>query len=104
MTSDDPVNHPAHYTVDKGIECIDAIEATLTPEEFYGYLRGQVIKYVSCKIVHFDSCSFFDLVSSNCANLGCIAPECDVEISIDVSKVPHGHIKCLTLIGSKDHE
>lgn len=46
VTSDDPVNHPAHYTVDKGIECIDAIEATLTPEEFYGYLRGQVIKYV----------------------------------------------------------
>ena len=46
MTSNDPVNHPAHYTADGGIECIDAIEATLTPEEFYGYLRGQVIKYV----------------------------------------------------------
>ncbi len=46
MTSNDPVNHPAHYTADDGIECIDAIEATLTPEEFRGYLRGQVIKYV----------------------------------------------------------
>ena len=46
MVSNDPVNHPAHYTVDGGIECIDAIEATLTPEEFRGYLRGQVIKYV----------------------------------------------------------
>jgi len=40
----DEVNSPKHYTGD--IECIDAIEATLTPEEFYGYLRGQVIKYV----------------------------------------------------------
>tara|TARA_R100001015_G_C4631920_1_gene194854 strand:- start:1095 stop:1337 length:243 start_codon:yes stop_codon:yes gene_type:complete len=46
MVSNDPVNHPAHYTADGGIECIDAIEATLTPEEFRGYLRGQVIKYV----------------------------------------------------------
>ena len=46
MANNDPVNHPAHYTADDGIECIDAIEATLTPEEFRGYLRGQVIKYV----------------------------------------------------------
>lgn len=46
MVNNDPVNHPAHYTADDGIECIDAIEATLTPEEFRGYLRGQVIKYV----------------------------------------------------------
>jgi len=46
MASDDPVNHPAHYTANEGIECIEAIEATLTPEEFHGYLRGQVIKYV----------------------------------------------------------
>ncbi len=46
MTDNDPVNHPAHYTANKGIECIDAIEATLTPEEFHGYLRGQVVKYI----------------------------------------------------------
>tara|TARA_E500000318_G_scaffold31476_1_gene31184 strand:- start:1772 stop:2002 length:231 start_codon:yes stop_codon:yes gene_type:complete len=46
MASDDPVNHPAHYTANEGIECIEAIEATLTSEEFHGYLRGQVIKYV----------------------------------------------------------
>ena len=45
MANNDPVNHPAHHTADDGIECIDAIEATLTPEEFRGYLRGQVIKY-----------------------------------------------------------
>ena len=30
---------------DKGIECIEAIEAALTPEEYRGYLRGQVMKY-----------------------------------------------------------
>ena len=45
MANNDPVNHPAQYIADDGIECIDAIEATLTPEEFRGYLRGQVIKY-----------------------------------------------------------
>lgn len=35
----DNVNHPAHYT-DGGIECIDALRATLTPEEFRGYCKG----------------------------------------------------------------
>ena len=41
----DPVNHPDHYT--KGdVECIDAIEAALTPEEFRGYIKGNVLKYI----------------------------------------------------------
>ena len=40
----DNVNHPEHYT-SGGIECIDAIEAALTPEEFRGFLKGNVIKY-----------------------------------------------------------
>ena len=40
----DPVNHPAHYTAGS-IECIDYMEDVLTPEEFRGYLRGQIIKY-----------------------------------------------------------
>jgi len=39
------VNHPDHYNA-SGIECIDAIEAALTPEEFRGFLKGNVIKYV----------------------------------------------------------
>ena len=40
----DLVNHPPHYN--KGdIECIDAIEAMLTQEEFVGYLRGNSLKY-----------------------------------------------------------
>ena len=39
----DNVNHPEHYT-SGGIECIDAIEAALTPEEFRGFLKGNVLK------------------------------------------------------------
>lgn len=40
----DPVRSPSHYT-QGGIECIDAIRAALTPEEFRGYCKGNVIKY-----------------------------------------------------------
>lgn len=42
----DAVNHPNHYA-DKGIEVIDYIRDTLTPEEFVGYCNGNVLKYVS---------------------------------------------------------
>lgn len=42
----DPVNNPAHYTAG-GIETIDFIQAKLTPEEFQGYLKGNIIKYTS---------------------------------------------------------
>jgi hypothetical protein len=41
----DPVN-PAHYKNDAGVECIDAIKAQLTTQEFEGFLKGQVAKYV----------------------------------------------------------
>jgi len=40
----DLVNHPPHYT-DGGIECIEAIEAALTNEEFRGYCKGNCMKY-----------------------------------------------------------
>lgn len=40
----DQINHPEHYR-QGDIECIDAIEAALTPEEFRGYCKGNVIKY-----------------------------------------------------------
>ena len=43
-TMDDVVNHPKHYNK-HGIECIQAIRATLTDEEFRGYCKGNVIKY-----------------------------------------------------------
>jgi len=44
--TDDAVNHPSHYTTG-GIECIDYIQEKLTPEEFRGYIKGNVIKYLT---------------------------------------------------------
>ena len=41
----DVVNHPSHYT-DGGIECIEAIEAALTTEEFRGYCKANCMKYI----------------------------------------------------------
>jgi hypothetical protein len=41
----DLVNHPPHYA-DGGIECIEAIEEQLTFEEYRGYLKGNIAKYV----------------------------------------------------------
>ena len=42
---DDPVDHPEHYTAGH-IECIDAIQSALTEEEFRGYCKGNILKYV----------------------------------------------------------
>ena len=41
----DPVEKPVHYAAGS-VECIDAIEAQMTPEEFKGYLKGNVVKYL----------------------------------------------------------
>jgi len=41
----DPVERPSHY-VNGEIECIDAIQAATTQEEFEGFLRGNVLKYL----------------------------------------------------------
>lgn len=41
----DTVQRPAHYN-QSGIECIDAIAASMTPEEFQAYLKGNVQKYL----------------------------------------------------------
>ena len=41
----DNVDRPMHYAAGS-IECIDAIEAQLSTEEFRGYLKGNVIKYL----------------------------------------------------------
>ena len=38
------VNRPKHYN-SGSIECIEAIEGMLTPEEYVGYLRGNIMKY-----------------------------------------------------------
>jgi len=45
VIQEDMVNHPSHYT-DGGIECIEAIEAALTNEEFRGYCKGNCMKYI----------------------------------------------------------
>ena len=41
----DPVNHPAHYT-QGGIECIEAIRASMHPSGFQDYCKGNVLKYI----------------------------------------------------------
>jgi len=41
----DPVNNPDHYT-SGDIECIYAIKAAMTTNEYFGYLRGNCIKYI----------------------------------------------------------
>ena len=41
----DPVSSPIHYA-SGSIECIEAIEASMSPEAFKGFMKGNVIKYV----------------------------------------------------------
>ena len=41
----DTVNNPDHYS-SGNIECIDAIRAALTDEEFKGFCKGNIIKYI----------------------------------------------------------
>ena len=41
----DAVNHPQHYT-SGNIECIEAIKASMSAEEFAGYLKGNAMKYI----------------------------------------------------------
>ncbi len=44
-TIDDPVNHPNHYT-QGDVECIDAIQSSMSRDAFVGYLKGNCIKYL----------------------------------------------------------
>lgn len=39
------VNSPKHYNTG-GIECIEAIKASMSPEEYKGYLKGNAFKYL----------------------------------------------------------
>jgi hypothetical protein len=41
----DPVHSPIHYAAGL-IECIEAIEASMSPEAFKGFLKGNIQKYV----------------------------------------------------------
>ena len=40
------VNHPKHYAFG-GIETIDYLKAKMTSDEFKGFLKGNVMKYMS---------------------------------------------------------
>lgn len=40
------VNHPAHYGGDTQYECIKVLKSWLSPEEYAGFLKGNVIKYL----------------------------------------------------------
>lgn len=44
-TTTDEVNKPEHYNTG-AVECIDAIKASMSAEEFKGYLKGNTIKYL----------------------------------------------------------
>lgn len=46
IIQEDVVNHPPHYTDGGSIECIEAIESSLTDQEYRGYLKGNIQKYV----------------------------------------------------------
>ena len=41
----DPVNSPSHYA-SGAVECIDAIQASMTTEQFVGYCKGNAMKYL----------------------------------------------------------
>jgi len=45
MTNYDPVDKPVHYASGT-VECIDAIEASMEPRAFKGFLKGNIQKYV----------------------------------------------------------
>lgn len=42
---EDLINSPMHYKVG-GYEAIDVLKAKLTPEEWRGYCKGNVLKYI----------------------------------------------------------
>lgn len=42
----DFVNNPPHYNGEEGVECIEAIASQLTHDEYRGFLKGNIAKYV----------------------------------------------------------
>jgi hypothetical protein len=40
----DKINNPAHY--EGAIECIQAIQSSMSNEAFKGYLKGNIEKYI----------------------------------------------------------
>ena len=46
LRKQDSVDHPSHYN-QGGVETIDYLESTLPDSELVGFMKGNVIKYVS---------------------------------------------------------
>lgn len=44
INKSNPVS-PSHYKLSGGMEAIDIIQEILTPEQFIGFLRGNIFKY-----------------------------------------------------------
>lgn len=44
-TDSDHVKQPNHYTFG-GVECIDAIRASMSKEAFCGFCKGNILKYI----------------------------------------------------------
>lgn len=42
----DFVNNPPHYNGEGGVECIESIASQLTHDEYRGFLKGNIAKYV----------------------------------------------------------
>lgn len=45
LKNNDAVHHPSHYCKG-GVECIDAIRASMSHEAFKGYCKGNCMKYI----------------------------------------------------------
>ncbi len=48
-TKKEEVNHPKRYGGDVTYECIKVLEAWLTEEQYKGFLRGNILKYL-CRV------------------------------------------------------
>lgn len=44
-TDNDAIKQPNHYTFG-GVECIDALRASMSKEAFCGFCKGNVLKYL----------------------------------------------------------
>jgi hypothetical protein len=46
ITAEAGEHYPPHYQLNNGRQSLEFIEATLTPEQFEGFLRGNALKYL----------------------------------------------------------
>lgn len=63
----DAVHRPAHYTTG-GMEVIDILRAKMSPEEFRGFCKGNIIKYI-LRAEHKDGAQAYRKAGAYCAYL-----------------------------------